>query len=58
MRYSFDPAKHAANLKKHGFDLADARGVIESGRTVTFEDLRFAYEEERFVTLGRWRTPW
>lgn len=23
-----------------------------SGRTVTFEDRRFAYGEERFVTLG------
>ncbi len=52
MRYSFDPAKQASNLGKHGFDLADAKKVIESGRTVTFEDRRFAYSEERFVTLG------
>ena len=52
MRYSFDPAKQASNLKKHGFDLADARQVIESTRTVTFEDRRFNYGEERFVTLG------
>ena len=52
MRYSFDPIKRAANLKKHGFDLADAQGVIESGQTVTFEDRRFSYGEERFVTLG------
>ena len=52
MRYSFDSAKRASNLKKHGFDLADAQRVIESGRTVTFEDRRFDYSEERFVTLG------
>ena len=52
MRYTFDPAKRLSNLKKHGFDLADARQVIESGRTVTFEDRRFDYGEERFVTLG------
>jgi uncharacterized protein len=52
VRYSFDPAKQASNLKKHGFDLADAWEVIESGATVTFEDRRFAYGEERFVTLG------
>ena len=26
--------------------------MIESGRTVTFEDRRFDYGEERFVTLG------
>ena len=52
MRYSFDLAKRAANLKKHGYDLADAPKVIESGKTVTFEDRRFGYGEERFVTLG------
>lgn len=52
MRYSFDPAKRASNLKKHGLDLTDAQLVIESGQTVTFEDRRFEYSEERFVTLG------
>ena len=52
MRYSFDPAKQASNLKKHRLDMADAPQVIESGLTVTFEDRRFDYNEERFVTLG------
>ena len=52
MRYSFDPAKQASNLKKHGLDLSDAPQVIESGQTVTFEDHRFGYGEQRFVTLG------
>ena len=59
MRFSFDAAKCVGNLKKHGFDLADVPQVMESGQTVTFEDRRFAYGEERFVTLGplgeRWR---
>ncbi len=52
MRYSFDRAKRASNLKKHGFDLADGQSVIESGMTVTFEDRRVDYGEARFVTLG------
>jgi uncharacterized DUF497 family protein len=52
MRYSFDPAKRASNLKRHGLDLAETAQVIESGQTVTFEDRRFDYPEERFVTLG------
>jgi uncharacterized DUF497 family protein len=52
MRFSFDHAKRVSNLKKHGLDLADAQQVIESGQTVTFEDRRFEYGEERFVTLG------
>ena len=52
MRYRFDPAKRAANLKKHDDDLADAKLVIESGRTVTIEDRRFVYDKQRLVTLG------
>jgi uncharacterized protein len=28
VHYSFDPAKQASNLKKHGFDFADAHRVI------------------------------
>ena len=52
MNYHFDPAKRRANLKKHGLDFNDTVSVIESGRTVTFEDRRFDYGEERFITLG------
>lgn len=62
MRYTYDPKKRAANLKKHGLDFKDAAQVIESDRTVTFEDLRFDYGEQRFVTwgccaAGWWRLP-
>ncbi len=52
MRYSFDKKKRATNLDKHGLDLADAKLVIESGLTVTFEDRRFDYGEQRYVTIG------
>jgi uncharacterized DUF497 family protein len=55
MRYTCDPKKRAANLKKHGYDFEDAPQVIESDLTVTFEDRRFAYEEQRFITLGMLR---
>jgi len=55
MRYTFDPEKNAANLKKHGYDFEDAPQMIESDRTVTFEDRRFAYDEQRFITLGMLR---
>ena len=55
MRYTFDPEKNAANLKKHGYDFEDAPQVIESDHTVTFEDRRFAYDEQRFITLGMLR---
>lgn len=52
MHYSYNPAKQAANLKKHGLDFDDASQVIESDATVTFEDQRFDYGEPRFVTIG------
>lgn len=52
MRYTYDPKKRAANLKKHGLDFKNAPQVIENERTVTFEDRRYDYREQRFVTLG------
>lgn len=52
MRYSYDPKKKVANLKKHGLDFDDARSVIEGTQTVTFEDRRFDYGEVRYLTLG------
>jgi len=52
MRYNHDERKRAANLKKHGLDFADASTVIESDTALTFEDRRFDYGEQRFVTLG------
>lgn len=51
MRITWSEAKRRANLKTHGLDFIDAAGVFE-GLTFTFEDDRFAYREQRFVTLG------
>lgn len=52
MRYTFEPKKRAANLKKHGYDFNDASSVIEAKATLTFEDRRFDYGEQRFITMG------
>ena len=51
MRFSWDEKKRRSNLKDHGLDFVDAPRVFE-GLTFTFEDDRFAYGEQRFVTLG------
>jgi uncharacterized protein len=51
MRFTWDERKRGANLRQHGFDLADAERVFE-GPAATYEDDRFAYGEQRFVTLG------
>ena len=55
MHYIHDEVKRTANLKKHGFDFKDAPLVIESTAVVTFEDKRFDYGEQRFITLGMLR---
>jgi len=51
MKVLWDEAKRSANLRKHGFDFADAEAVF-SGITCTIEDKRFDYGERRFITLG------
>ena len=51
MEFSWSEAKRTTNIKVHGLDFVDARSVFE-GLTYTFEDDRFSYSEQRFVTLG------
>jgi uncharacterized DUF497 family protein len=51
MRFEWDERKRLSNLRKHGLDFRDAPSVF-GGPTFTFEDDRFDYSEQRFVTLG------
>ena len=51
MEFSWSETKRVANIKAHGLDFVDAASVFE-GLTFTFEDDRFSYGEQRFVTLG------
>ena len=51
MRFTWSERKRAVNLREHGLDFGDASIVFE-GLTFTYEDDRFAYGEQRFVTLG------
>ncbi|MBK7540581.1 MAG: BrnT family toxin [Candidatus Competibacteraceae bacterium] len=51
MDFIWDTAKRQINLKKHRLDFADAERVC-SGETFTFEDDRFAYGQQRFISMG------
>ena len=51
MRFTWDDNKRLVNLKDHGLDFSDAEKVF-AGPTFTMEDDRFAYQEQRFETLG------
>jgi uncharacterized DUF497 family protein len=51
VRVTWDEAKRMENLRKHGIDFMEADALFE-GPTITLEDDRFAYGEQRFVTFG------
>ena len=51
MEFNWSERKRALNLREHKLDFVDAPSVFD-GLTFTFEDDRFSYGEQRFVTLG------
>ena len=51
MRFEWDPAKAAANLRTHRVSFSEAVTVLEDEFALTREDPD-ALEESRFVTLG------
>jgi uncharacterized DUF497 family protein len=57
MNYDWDEAKNRKNVAKHGLNFEDAEQVF-AGACVTFEDDRFAYDEERLITWVCWPGVW
>ena len=51
MPSSFDPAKDAANLRKHGISLTEGDGVLNDPLAFTIEDTS-AEGEQRFISIG------
>jgi len=47
----WDEDKRRHNLDKHGLSFDDA-WIVFAGKTVTFDDDRQEYGENRFITLG------
>jgi len=52
MKLTWDEVKRRANFTKHGFDFAAAIIVFDGLFTLTFEDNRFDYSQQRFITIG------
>jgi uncharacterized protein len=50
-KFKWDETKRKSNFKKHGIDFVDAPSIF-AGYTLTIEDDRYDYGEERFVTFG------
>jgi uncharacterized protein len=52
MKITYDPVKRDATLYHRGLDMAQA-GEVFAGSHITVQDIRFDYNEARFVTVGR-----
>jgi len=51
MKFEWDEKKRQSNIKKHGIDFEDA-GIVFKGITLTFQDNRLDYGEQRYITMG------
>jgi hypothetical protein len=52
IRFDWDPAKAASNVKKHGVSFEEARSVFYDEFAVQFYDENHSSGEERFLMLG------
>ena len=51
-QFDWDEAKNALNRRDHGFGFELAAKVFDDPLAVDFDDARFDYGEDRFVTVG------
>jgi len=51
--YEWDPAKAAANVRKHGVSFEEAASVFLDPAALTFLDPDHSEDEERVITIGR-----
>jgi uncharacterized DUF497 family protein len=51
MQITWNESKRRLNIKRHQLDFTDA-GRVFSSPTVTFDDSRFDYGEQRWNTIG------
>jgi uncharacterized DUF497 family protein len=49
--YEWDPAKAAANRRKHRVTFDEATSVFRDALALTFDDPDHSFEERRFVTI-------
>ena len=52
LRFEWDPAKAAANRKKHGIGFDEAKSVFADERAKLIADPGHSEDEDRFILLG------
>ena len=51
MDFEWHEKKRRSNIRRHGIDFVGLESIFD-GYTITIEDTRLDYGEQRFVTLG------
>ena len=52
MEFEWDENKDALNLQNHHMGLSEGISVFDDTNRLDFEDDRFDYGEERYITIG------
>jgi hypothetical protein len=52
LHFEFDPAKAAANLRKHGIAFREAMTIFDDPLAQTFPDELHSEDEDRSITIG------
>ncbi len=52
IRFEWDPAKAALNLRKHGVSFEDAQTAFSDERALLLDDPDHSATEDRFILLG------
>jgi uncharacterized protein len=52
LKFEWDEAKNRSNIRRHGFDLADAGEMFRGPLYVVRPDTREDYGEERWIGIG------
>ena len=53
MNFEWDENKNKSNQEKHGIDFNDAKEIFEDNNRKTSPDLRYDYDEDRWITIGK-----
>ena len=53
LRFTWDPARAAANLRKHGASFVEASTAFADPLSITIADPDHSVSEEHFVLVGR-----
>jgi uncharacterized DUF497 family protein len=52
LRFEWDPAKAAANLRKHGVSFDEAETAFSDEHALLLDDTEHSADEDRFVLIG------